>query len=82
MNRFDVLRESAGLALAITAFPLARPTPFLAQSEGGSSRAPASTRAIFALDLTVPLLQPVVDVAARYGLLRASFPASELIAQL
>jgi NitT/TauT family transport system substrate-binding protein len=42
----------------------------------------ASTRAIFAQETTVPLLQPVIDVAARYGLLKKTFPAAELIAQI
>ena len=41
-----------------------------------------SIRAIFGLEATPALVQPVIDVAARYGVLKAPFPASEVIAKL
>jgi len=40
-----------------------------------------STRAIFGDSLDTALLQPVIDVGARYGLLKRAFPATEIIAQ-
>lgn len=41
-----------------------------------------SVRTIFGDVVTPALLQPVIDVGAKYGLLKKSFPASELIAKL
>ena len=41
-----------------------------------------SVRTLFGEKVTPDLLQPVIDVGARYGLLKKSFPASEIIAQL
>jgi NitT/TauT family transport system substrate-binding protein len=41
-----------------------------------------STRVFYGTDMTPDLVQPVIDVAAKYGLLRASFPASELIGHI
>ena len=40
-----------------------------------------STRAIFGDSLDIALLQPVIDVGARYGLLKRTFPATEILAQ-
>lgn len=41
-----------------------------------------SVRSVFGEEVTPALLQPVIDVGARYGLLKRSFPASEIIAKL
>ncbi|HEV8022613.1 MAG TPA: ABC transporter substrate-binding protein [Candidatus Lustribacter sp.] len=41
-----------------------------------------SVRSIFGETIEPALLQPVIDVGARYSLLKRSFPASEIIAQL
>jgi NitT/TauT family transport system substrate-binding protein len=41
-----------------------------------------SIRSLFGESAEAGLVQPVIDVAARYGVLKGSFPASELIAQL
>jgi ABC-type nitrate/sulfonate/bicarbonate transport system substrate-binding protein len=41
-----------------------------------------SVRSIFGETVEPALLQPVIDVGARYGLLKRSFPASEIIAKL
>ena len=40
----------------------------------------ASVRVFYGVDMTPDLVQPVIDVAARYGLLRKDFPATDLIA--
>jgi NitT/TauT family transport system substrate-binding protein len=42
----------------------------------------SSVRAIFGDSLDPALLQPVIDVGARYGLLKRPFPATEIIAQV
>jgi ABC-type nitrate/sulfonate/bicarbonate transport system substrate-binding protein len=41
-----------------------------------------SVRSLFGEKVEPALLQPVIDVGAHYGLLKRSFPASEIIAQL
>lgn len=41
-------------------------------------RAIASTRAVFAERFEPGLIQPVIEVAARYKAIPASFPATEL----
>ena len=41
-----------------------------------------SVRSLFGEKVDASLLQPVIDVGAHYGLLKKSFPASEMIAQL
>jgi NitT/TauT family transport system substrate-binding protein len=41
-----------------------------------------SVRSLFGDDASPALIQPVLDVAARYGLIKNSFPATELIAAL
>ena len=41
-----------------------------------------SVRSIFGETIEPALLQPVIDVGARYAMLKRSFPASEIIAQL
>lgn len=41
-----------------------------------------SVRSLFGETVEPALLQPVIDVGARYGLLKRSFPASEIIAKL
>jgi len=41
-----------------------------------------SVRTLFGEKVEPDLLQPVIDVGARYGLLKRSFPASEIIAKL
>ena len=42
----------------------------------------AATRVAYGLDMTPDLLQPVIDASAKYGLLRAAFPASDMIVAL
>ena len=39
-----------------------------------------STRVFYGVDMTPDLVQPVIDVSAKYGLLRKGYPATELIA--
>jgi ABC-type nitrate/sulfonate/bicarbonate transport system substrate-binding protein len=39
----------------------------------------AANRAIYGTDMTPDLLQPVIDASAKYGSLKAAFPARELI---
>lgn len=39
----------------------------------------ASTRSTFAETMDLSLIQPVIDVAAKYGVLKSSFPAAELV---
>ena len=41
-----------------------------------------SARSLFGESVTPALLQPEIDVGAKYGLLKTSFPASEIIAQI
>jgi len=41
-----------------------------------------SIRSLFGEEATPALIQPVLDVAAHYGLIKNSFPATELIAKL
>ncbi len=41
-----------------------------------------SVRSIYGVSTDAALIQPVIDVAARYGVLTAPFPAAELIAQV
>jgi NitT/TauT family transport system substrate-binding protein len=41
-----------------------------------------SIRSLFGEKVEPALLQPVIDIGAHYGLLKRSFPASEIIAQL
>jgi NitT/TauT family transport system substrate-binding protein len=41
-----------------------------------------SVRSLFGDDVSPALIQPVLDVAAKYGLIKNSFPAGELIAQV
>ncbi len=40
----------------------------------------ASTRVTYGTDLTPDLVQPVIDVAAKYGYLKSAFPATDMIA--
>jgi NitT/TauT family transport system substrate-binding protein len=42
----------------------------------------ASTRVAYGTDMTPDLIQPVIDVAAKYGLLRAPFSASDMISRV
>jgi NitT/TauT family transport system substrate-binding protein len=42
----------------------------------------AATRVAYGLEMTPDLLQPVIDASAKYGLLRAAFPASDMIIAL
>ncbi len=42
---------------------------------------PATKRVLFGERLDPAAVQPLIDVAARYGLLKASFPATEIIAR-
>ena len=39
----------------------------------------ASTRVLYGVDMTADLVQPVIDAAARYGQLKTSFPATQLV---
>jgi ABC-type nitrate/sulfonate/bicarbonate transport system substrate-binding protein len=41
-----------------------------------------SIRVFYGVDMTPDLVQPVIDVAARYGLLKKDFPASDLVASV
>ncbi|MGA2393665.1 MAG: ABC transporter substrate-binding protein [Candidatus Lustribacter sp.] len=41
-----------------------------------------SVRTLFGEEVTPALLQPVIDLGARYGILKRSFPAAEIIAQV
>lgn len=41
-----------------------------------------SARSFFGERVTPALVQPVIDAGARYGILKASFPATDIIAQL
>lgn len=41
-----------------------------------------STRSLFGESVTPALVQPLIDVGARYGILKSSFPAPDIIAQL
>jgi NitT/TauT family transport system substrate-binding protein len=41
----------------------------------------ASTRVTYGTEMTPDLIQPVIDAAAKYGLLRASFAASDMISR-
>ena len=41
-----------------------------------------SVRTLFGEELTPALLQPVIDLGARYGILKRGFPAAEIIAQV
>lgn len=41
-----------------------------------------ATRAVFGLEVTPELLQPLIDVAAKYGALKNAFPAREIISPL
>lgn len=47
----------------------------------GMTIPPGSGRVFFASELDVKDIQPVIDVAAKYGALKASFPAADLIAR-
>lgn len=40
----------------------------------------ASTRVAYGIEMTPDLVQPVIDAAAKYGLLRSAFPAADLVA--
>lgn len=50
--------------------------PHLKRSVESIESAP---RTVFGLEVTPQLLQPLIDVAAKYGALKAAFPARELI---
>jgi hypothetical protein len=41
-----------------------------------------SVRSLYGTDAEPRLIQPVIDVAARFGVLKAPFPATELIARV
>jgi NitT/TauT family transport system substrate-binding protein len=41
-----------------------------------------STRVTYGTDISPGLIQPVIDAAARYGMLKAAFPAAEMVAVL
>ncbi len=41
-----------------------------------------SVRTLFGEEVTPPLVQPVIDAGAKYGLLKRNFPAAEIIAQI
>jgi ABC-type nitrate/sulfonate/bicarbonate transport system substrate-binding protein len=40
---------------------------------------PGNGRVVFAVDLDVKDIQPVIDVAAKYGAIKAGFPAADFI---
>jgi len=42
----------------------------------------ASTRVFYGVDMTPDLVQPVIDVAAKYGLLKSSYPATDMISRV
>jgi ABC-type nitrate/sulfonate/bicarbonate transport system substrate-binding protein len=41
-----------------------------------------SVRVFYGIDMTPDLVQPVIDVAARYGLIKKNFPATDLVAAI
>ena len=41
-----------------------------------------ATRAVYGIDMSIALVQPVIDVAAKYGLLKSAFPAADMISPL
>jgi NitT/TauT family transport system substrate-binding protein len=45
----------------------------------GISSPPGSARVVFGVDLDTKDIQPVIDVAAKYGALKAVFPAADLV---
>jgi hypothetical protein len=38
-----------------------------------------STRVSYGIDMSPDLVQPVIDVAAKYGLLKSRYPATDLV---
>lgn len=42
----------------------------------------AAPRAVYGTELTPSLVQPTIDLLAKYGIIRSAFPASEMIAKL
>jgi ABC-type nitrate/sulfonate/bicarbonate transport system substrate-binding protein len=74
-----VMRESAIWANANHHEAAVLLAPHLKRSVESIEGAP---RALFGLDVTPELLQPLIDVAAKYGGLKAPFPAREIISPL
>ncbi len=50
--------------------------------KSGTEEVAAATPVAFGGALTPPLLQPVIDMAAKYGVIKARFPAQELLSSL
>ena len=77
VRRFDLTMKEAGMWG--NTHPHESAAIVAAHIKQSAADIEAANRAIYGSDMTPDLLQPVIDASAKYGALKAAFPARELI---